>query len=167
MLLWAAKITTVSAQVNSTTPALYYLMNFNDFFMSLVTLFHIMVVNNWYVTCNMYCLVSGSSWPILYFVSFWTSTVFIMLNLVIAFVIDIYESTENETQAEFKRRDYVLKLRQQFQAISINDQAFQITQPQNLADIPEEVESSSLSDKPNLLMDLQLDIAKEDALAES
>ena len=90
-----------------------------------------------------------------------------MLNLVIAFVIDIYESTENETQAEFKRRDYVLKLRQQFQAISINDQAFQITQPQNLADIPEEVESSSLSDKPNLLMDLQLDIAKEDALAES
>lgn len=97
MLLWASKITTVSAQINYTTPPLYYLMNFNDFFMSLVTLFHIMIVNNWYVTCNMYCYVMQSNWPILYFMSFWTITVFIMLNLVIAFVIDIYESTEKET----------------------------------------------------------------------
>jgi two pore calcium channel protein len=127
MLLWASKITTVSAQINFTTPPLYYLMNFNDFFMSLVTLFHIMIVNNWYVTCNMYCYVMQSNWPILYFMSFWTITVFIMLNLVIAFVIDIYESTEKETEAEFKRREYVLKLRQQFQSISIDDQAFQIT----------------------------------------
>ena len=32
----------------------YWLMNFNDFYYSLVTLFHIMIVNNWFVTVNMY-----------------------------------------------------------------------------------------------------------------
>lgn len=93
MLLWSAKITTVSAQTNYTTPPLYYLMNFNDFGASLVTLFHIMVVNNWFITCDMYCYVMGNNWPRLYFISFWTITVLIVLNLVIAFVIDIYEQT--------------------------------------------------------------------------
>ena len=33
---------------------MYYLMNFNDFGASMVTLFHIMVVNNWFITCNMF-----------------------------------------------------------------------------------------------------------------
>lgn len=67
-------------------------MNFNDFGASLVTLFHIMVVNNWYVTCNMYCYVMGNKWPRLYFILFWALTVLIMLNLVIAFIIEIYDT---------------------------------------------------------------------------
>lgn len=54
-------ITTQSDQVlDPSIPALYYLMNFNDFGMSMVTLFHIMVVNNWWVTTNMLCLIAGS-----------------------------------------------------------------------------------------------------------
>lgn len=67
------------------------MMNFNDFPAALVTLFHIMVVNNWYVTANMYYYVMGNStWPIFFFMLFWVMTVLIMLNLVIAFVLDIY-----------------------------------------------------------------------------
>ena len=58
MFFWSAKITTISSQVyNNSTPALYYLMNFNDFGASIVTLFHIQIVNNWFVTCDMYCYV--------------------------------------------------------------------------------------------------------------
>jgi two pore calcium channel protein len=108
MLLWSAKITTVSKQVNYSTPPLYYLMNFNDFGASLVTLFHIMVVNNWFITCDMYCYVMGNNWPRLFFISFWTMTVLIMLNLVIAFVIELYESASQITVDEFKRREYVI-----------------------------------------------------------
>lgn len=67
-------------------------MNFNDFPASIVTLFHIMVVNNWYVTANMYYYIIGRAWPIFYFVAFWVLTVLIMLNLVQAFVLDIYDS---------------------------------------------------------------------------
>ena len=76
-------------------------MNFNDFGMSIITLFHIMVVNNWFITCNMYCDVVGSYYPQVYFISFWVVTVLIMLNLVIAFMIEIYEAANNETQEEF------------------------------------------------------------------
>ena len=68
-------------------------MNFNDFGASLVTLFHIMIVNNWYVTCDMICIVKNSGWPRTFFVAFWVLTVLIMLNLVISFVLEIYSDT--------------------------------------------------------------------------
>ena len=45
-------ISTVAEQ-DTEIPALYYLMNFNDFGSSIVTLFHILVVNNWYITTDM------------------------------------------------------------------------------------------------------------------
>ena len=76
-------------------------MNFNDFPASLVTLFHIMVVNNWFVTCNMFCIVTGTIWPRLFFVLFWVLTVLIMLNIVIAFVLEIYNSVSDEISREY------------------------------------------------------------------
>ena len=85
------------------------MMNFNDFPASLITLFHIMVVNNWYVTANMYYYVMDSSWPIFYFMLFWVMTVLIMLNLVIAFVLDIYTEVSQNIQVEYKRRANVQK----------------------------------------------------------
>ena len=36
---------------DSGIPPLYYLINFNDFGMSMVTLFHMMIINNWVITC--------------------------------------------------------------------------------------------------------------------
>ena len=56
---WGGRITTKSEQTSDDDiPALHYLMAFNDFGQSMVTLFHIMVVNNWWVTCNMFIDVS-------------------------------------------------------------------------------------------------------------
>jgi len=72
------------------------MMNFNDFASSLVTLFHIMVVNNWFQTTNMCTAVAGNNWPRVYFASFWVVTVLIMLNLVISFVLEIYGEVEEK-----------------------------------------------------------------------
>jgi len=41
-------------RLNDSTPLNWVLNNFNDFGMSYVTLFELMVVNNWMVTTEMY-----------------------------------------------------------------------------------------------------------------
>jgi hypothetical protein len=56
---------------DDSTPDLYVLLNFNDFASGFVTLFVLMVVNNWYVIAEMYVNVTGTSWVLLYFVSFY------------------------------------------------------------------------------------------------
>ena len=76
---------------------LYYLINFNDLYASMVTLFHILVVNNWNMTTEMYCVISGSVWPRVYFSTFWILCTLIMLNIVISFVLEIYGSIGDET----------------------------------------------------------------------
>ena len=78
-------------------------MNFNDFMMSMVTLFHILVINNWFITCNMCCEIYDSTWPRLYFISFWIVTVLIMVNLVISFVLEIYAEMDEKYGKAHKR----------------------------------------------------------------
>ena len=109
--VWGGRVTTTSVQVSDpNVPGLYYLMNFNDFGSSLVTLFHIMVVNNWWITCNMFIDIQGSDWPQYFFVSFWILTVLIIFNLVISNVIEIYDSVESEVASKFNQRKYAKEL---------------------------------------------------------
>ena len=108
---WGGCITTKSEQTSDNDiPALYYLMAFNDFGQSMVTLFHIMVVNNWWVTCNMFIDVSQNNWPQLYFASFWVLTVLIIFNLVVSNVIEIYDEVETDVQQKFVRRNQIKEL---------------------------------------------------------
>ena len=101
--MWGGKVTTKSAQTeDASLPTLYYLMNFNDFANSMVTLFHVMVVNNWFVTCNMYKDITGNNSPEVFFVSFWILTVLIIFNLVISNIIEIYDSVEAEISTKFR-----------------------------------------------------------------
>ena len=86
-------------------------MNFNDFGSSMVTLFHIMVVNNWFITCNMFIDISGSHLPKFFFISFWIFTVLIIFNLVISNIIEIYDSVEEEITTKFRIIDYASQLR--------------------------------------------------------
>jgi len=44
-------------------PDLYYLLNFNDFGAGMITMFHILVVNNWWVTCRMYEQIVAARHP--------------------------------------------------------------------------------------------------------
>jgi hypothetical protein len=94
-------------------------MNFNDFLMGMVTLFHIMIVNNWFVTCNMLCIIKDNSYPIIFFVAFWILTVLIMLNLVISFILEIYSDTESKVEKTYTRNEWIKKLKDQFDDIKL------------------------------------------------
>jgi hypothetical protein len=94
-----------------TIPPLYYLMNFNDFTAGMITLFHIMIVNNWFITCDMLCTIKGNSLPRLFFVAFWVLTVLIMLNLVISFILEIYSDTESKVEKTYTRNEWIRKLK--------------------------------------------------------
>ena len=110
--MWGGKVTTKSAQTaDAGLPTLYYLMNFNDFANSMVTLFHVMVVNNWFITCNMYIDIAGNKFPELFFISFWILTVLIIFNLVISNVIEIYDSVEAEVSTKFRIKRAALELK--------------------------------------------------------
>ena len=87
------------------------MINFNDFVSSLITLFHLMVVNNWYNTTNMLCDVVGNRWPRVYTFSFIVITVWIMLSLVISFVLEIHSTVSEDVEREWKRREWVKTLR--------------------------------------------------------
>ena len=68
-------------------------MNFNCLMSSFVTLFALMVVNNWQFICLMFEVVTGFTWPVrLYFMLFYYLGVLIGYNVLIAFAIDIYSS---------------------------------------------------------------------------
>ena len=60
----------------------------------MVTLFALMVVNNWMVIVAMYCEALGSSAYRWFFILFYYSSVIIGVNLFVAFVLDMYASVE-------------------------------------------------------------------------
>eukprot|EP01133_Synstelium_polycarpum_P004098 gene4098-4782_t len=72
----------------------YLFANFNSFNSAMITLFHLMVVNNWFVTFYAAILVT-SAWSILYFCSFYFLSVVCVLNLVVAFLIEAVNFTHN------------------------------------------------------------------------
>ena len=79
-------------------PYMYYLMNFNDFYASMMTLFHVIVINNWNNTTEMYCIVEGSNNPRIFFMSYWILAVLCSFNLVISFVLEIYSAVGEEVE---------------------------------------------------------------------
>ena len=72
----------------------YYANNFNNFYSALVTLFELMVVNNWFVTMDGY--VRATDWGYffhftrIYFYMFYIMSVVIMINLVVAFILEAF-----------------------------------------------------------------------------
>lgn len=65
----------------------YYLNNFNDLASSYVTLFELMVVNNWPIIMRSYVIVTGSQLTSLFFMVFFMISL-LVITIVIAFVID-------------------------------------------------------------------------------
>lgn len=75
---------------------LYYLINFNDLGSSMVTLYSFMIINNWPAITDMMVNVSGSVWPRIYFMVFYIIVQWIVLNLVIAMMLEIYDNVVDE-----------------------------------------------------------------------
>ena len=69
----------------------YYANNFHDFASSLVVLWDIMVVNNWFVFLNKFGTDSFmGEWAKLYFIAWWLVAVVIFVNLFISLVLETF-----------------------------------------------------------------------------
>ncbi|RYR43366.1 hypothetical protein Ahy_A08g039791 isoform F [Arachis hypogaea] len=68
----------------------YLLFNFNDYPNGMVTLFNLVVMGNWQVWMQSYKELTGTSWTYVYFISFYLVTVLLLLNLVVAFVLEAF-----------------------------------------------------------------------------
>ncbi|KAH7861661.1 hypothetical protein Vadar_029050 [Vaccinium darrowii] len=76
----------------------YLLFNFNDYPNGMVTLFNLLVMNNWEIWMQSYIDLTGTSWTCIYFISFYLIAVLLLLSLVVAFVLEaFFAETELET----------------------------------------------------------------------
>lgn len=61
----------------------------------MVTLFTIMVINNWFLVVDMFVASKGYNfWYRIFFVTFYYFSVLIALNILVAYTIDMYASVE-------------------------------------------------------------------------
>lgn len=67
----------------------YLLFNFNDYPSGMVTLFNLLVMGNWQAWMQSYKELT-SAWSYIYFVSFYLVTILLLLNLVVAFVLEAF-----------------------------------------------------------------------------
>ncbi|XP_034210285.1 two pore calcium channel protein 1 isoform X5 [Prunus dulcis] len=68
----------------------YLLFNFNDYPNGMVTLFNLLVMGNWQIWMEGYKELTGTWWSLAYFVSFYLITILLLLNLVVAFVLEAF-----------------------------------------------------------------------------
>ncbi|KAJ8626758.1 hypothetical protein MRB53_020065 [Persea americana] len=97
----------------------YLLFNFNDYPNGMVTLFNLLVMGNWQIWMQSYTELTGTSWTLIYFISFYLLTVLLLLNLVVSFILEAFfaemeletsnqsEEESNETKGKKYRRQYV------------------------------------------------------------
>lgn len=88
---------------NQNIPDGYVDMNFNDVSNSFVTLFTLMVVNNWYIIVEMFESVTGSVWTRFFFIFFYFLSVLVLLNILVALSIDMYSSIESVSRQDKER----------------------------------------------------------------
>lgn len=112
-LIFGGKIQTTSPQIihDASIPDNYYLINFNDLISSFVTLFILVVVNNWFVIVQMCVdIMGGNVYVRLYFIIFYYFGVLIGLNIVIAFAIDMYSAVVRLDEQKEKNEKYLVEL---------------------------------------------------------
>ncbi|XP_022862511.1 two pore calcium channel protein 1A-like [Olea europaea var. sylvestris] len=56
----------------------------------MVTLFNLLVMGNWQMWIQGYKDLTGTAWSYAYFVSFYLITILLLLNLVVAFVLEAF-----------------------------------------------------------------------------
>ncbi|KAG6386942.1 hypothetical protein SASPL_152123 [Salvia splendens] len=88
----------------------YLLFNFNDYPNGMVTLFNLLVMGNWQVWMQSYMELTETKWSYIYFISFYLITILLLLNLVVAFVLEAFfaemdlESSESGEVKEETRK---------------------------------------------------------------
>ena len=72
-------------------PQTYTLMNMNDMLSSFITLFAIMVVNNFQVVVQVYTFLTGTNYSRWFFIIFYLLSVVMLIDLVVALVLNMYD----------------------------------------------------------------------------
>merc|ERR1719296_631405 len=76
----------------------YWALNFNDFMSGMMTLFCLMVVNNWFIIADGFLRVSGTRWSCVFFVSFFVLVNLVLLNILVALILDCFTTLEEEQE---------------------------------------------------------------------
>ena len=70
--------------------AQYYMNRFDNVYLSFMTLFELMVVNNWNIIMEGYVAATGTEWTRLYFILWFIVIVVVVMNACAGFIIDAY-----------------------------------------------------------------------------
>jgi len=87
----------------------YYVNNFNDYGSAMVTLFELLAVNHWNVIMDGVVATTGSKYYRLYFISFYAVAVVMVLNLVVAFILEAFFEKEMEGGEGGMSREELMK----------------------------------------------------------
>lgn len=68
----------------------YLLFNFNDYPNGMVSLFNLLVLGNWQAWMQSYVILTGTAWTYVYFISYYLITILLLLNLIVAFVLEAF-----------------------------------------------------------------------------
>jgi len=109
-------------QIYNTNPVLagtsfahnqFWSMNFNDTCSGLVTLFVLMILNDWPTISSGYCLVTGTYFTSMFFVVFFVCCNLVVLNILVALILDCMsvisdiiekeDANENDLDGDFER----------------------------------------------------------------
>ncbi|KNC83649.1 hypothetical protein SARC_04110 [Sphaeroforma arctica JP610] len=67
----------------------YWANNFDDIPTSMMTLWELMVVNNWFIIMEAY-VAANSQWARVYFIAWYVVSVILIFNLLVAFILDTF-----------------------------------------------------------------------------
>jgi two pore calcium channel protein, plant len=88
----------------------FYALSFDTFGNTLMVLFSMTVVNNWHVIASGVTAVT-SSWSILYFVSFYLLAVMVIVNVIVAFFLDVFSAQLTGSDVDNPESIFEWKLR--------------------------------------------------------
>ena len=88
-LVNCCKNTTVESFFDNNTFSYYYRNNFDNLPRAYVTLFELMVVNNWHVIMQGYATVTGTEFSRIFFMSFYLFTM-VVVTIIVAFILEAF-----------------------------------------------------------------------------
>ena len=112
VLLYCELITLYDfSDVDNNGNPLYALLNFNDLASGMLTNFAILVSNNWNSFTDMYSAFVGNNiGPRFYFGFFFMLSIMVFLNIVVSFIMEIYEVTLEKLDKNSDKMENVSKV---------------------------------------------------------
>ena len=77
----------------------------------MMVLIALLVSNNWNTITELFCYVTGATWwPRFYFCSFFFLVALIILNIIISFVLEVYDALGSDVEIQLRKERNTLIL---------------------------------------------------------